>query len=464
MSYDLLTLDEPTSSLQNNTFLRTINKPGIYILRKDIMLARSTITIASDNVIIKGNGYRIRQIDTKLKNVFAIVIKPGFKTIQICDLVLENISGGGIWFQGNNSFISVKNVKMIGCGYLGQTKLKRSVLPPEAVLRVPDIPVFSSQGIFLDGNMNYVNITDCNFFESGILREGNTILTEENSGAILCYDSANVNIKGCVIDACAATETCYGITMFSIDDFLIEDCVIVDIFSSGKAKAVFTYDAGGEFKNNTFGREKSYSDRNKWNAMLDHDKIIAETDVTRYLPPSIYKNTVLRTKIFKGVIPKYIENEPLLFEEIKWKEFRTMRRLVAYHPHQKSKLVEFYRKWVEIFCKETLKVKINAVDSFANLYINGNVELPAHRDQFGKWIIGLSFGETRTIEFVPDNPELEITKVQLDPGDVFIFSPDANDSYRHRMLPEPDRKNRRINLTFFIDVIPGEDENLLVNP
>lgn len=180
----------------------------------------------------------------------------------------------------------------------------------------------------------------------------------------------------------------------------------------------------------------------------------------------------------RGVIPMHQENVAKLFAEHPWQEvpsrFGTkLSRLICGDSTAVSPTSAIYASWVELFCERILGVRVHVRSSFANLYADGNAALPAHRDQYACWIFGLSFGETRTFDFITDSvkPTIktsvtpgDITSIPMESGDVLLFSPGMNDTHRHRILKEPSRKGKRINLTYFIDVLPGQDESRLINP
>lgn len=179
----------------------------------------------------------------------------------------------------------------------------------------------------------------------------------------------------------------------------------------------------------------------------------------------------------KGVIPLHREMEVQLANTIPWTTIKSrfgtnLSRLIcgdAERIHQ----VAVYGKWVELFCERVLGVRVRVYSCFANLYQSGASALPAHRDDYDCWVFGLSFGETRTFDFIGPavkptsktaaNPN-DIVSIEMESGDVLLFSPGVNKTYRHRILAQPSRKGRRVNLTFFIDPIPGEDPRKFLNP
>src|SRR5437868_5118755 len=97
-----------------------IDKPGNHTLSEDITCSTLRkddflISISSDDVILDGNMHTINQINPLIPHVIGIQVAPNVKNITIYNLTLKNLSGGGIWVQGNNSNITAKNVKIINC-------------------------------------------------------------------------------------------------------------------------------------------------------------------------------------------------------------------------------------------------------------------------------------------------------------------------------------------------------------
>lgn len=333
------------------------------------------------------------------------------------------------------------------------TQLDTKGLPHNAVRA-------STQAIVFDGGygrpIKAVRVLDCVFAECGILRSTpNTY--ESHCGAILAYHATDITIKGCTIDGCVGRNTSYALSLIDITNALIDDLFITDIFSCGKAEGIFTHDVDGQVKNSLPTSIVSHVPAHRFEDMLDNHMNYKE-DVE--IDPT-YR---IEANHLKGVIPQHKEQIQALFDEHKWREFRTLGRLVCHQADKRSQTTAIYGKWVELFCERVLDVKVHVVGAFANLYENGSVQLPAHRDQYKKWIIGLSFGGTRTLEFVPDDPNAQSTSFLMESGDLFIFAPDVNNRYIHRMQEEPNSKERRINLTYFLDISPDQDPNKLLNP
>lgn len=449
-------MDINTASLQDaNGYL--INKPGTYILENHVNWSVAkpdcfSITISANNVTLDGKDNVIKQADLSIKHAIGIQVKAGYKDITIENLKCDALSGGGIWFRGDNSSLIVKKCKFTNCGYFGLTQLDTKNFPPNA-------PRACTQSIFFDGSstnpITDAQVIDCVFAECGILRAVQPPIYESDCGAIFAAHGENITIKGCTIDGCVGKKSAYAISLIDISNALVSDVFITDIYSSGKAEGVFAYDVDGQVVDTPQTAIVSGVPATKFSSMLDTHESYKES-----VSPN--PNYHLEANHFKNIIPKHTEKIEALFHEHKWREFRTLGRLVCHHADKRSKTTQIYGKWVELFCERILNVKVKVVGAFANFYENGNIPLPAHRDQYKKWIIGLSFGGPRTLEFVPDDPQAAIVPFLMESGDVFIFAPDVNNRYEHRMQEEPASTERRINLTYFLDILPGEDATKLV--
>jgi alkylated DNA repair dioxygenase AlkB len=177
----------------------------------------------------------------------------------------------------------------------------------------------------------------------------------------------------------------------------------------------------------------------------------------------------------KNVIPKHKEHFQLLHREIPWQEVKSrfggkLSRLIAPGAEKQSKTTRIYGHWVKLFCQRILGVKVRVLECFGNYYPNGNSALPAHRDDYNLLVFGLSFGETRTFDFVPNGVKDTIKRdpgiisITMESGDVVLFSPAVNKTHKHRILKEPKQINPRINLTYFLELEQGQDERKMYNP
>ena len=410
-----------------------ISTPNVYTITENI-ISNETILIESDDVILDGNNFIISQ--KNVNNCIGIRIANNCKNIQIKNLTLQKFSAGGIYCS-KNSNLKFDNIKITNCGYSNI---------------IEKFPFNFSCG-FMFNDCKYIELNNCLFSEFGFLNKTYGL----NSSAIFAYHTDNFRVKGCTIDGCVGAEISFGVVLICMSGVLIDDLFITDIYSSKTAKGIYNYDVDASVKN------------------------FLETTIISNLPPSqfeyylknhgnyhIKNNTIdskpIQVSHVKNVIPKHREKEEILFQEHKWREFRTLYRLVCHNSNKISQTSAIYGKWVELYCERVLKVKVRVEAAFANLYPTGETPLPLHRDQYKKWIFGLSFGETRTFEFIPDNDQLNVIKYTLDSGDIFIFSHDVNERFQHRMSSEPERKGRRINITYFIEVLEKENEDRLLLP
>lgn len=429
-----------------------IDKAGSYALAHNINWANVTadsfaITIAADNVQLNGQAFMLKQNDTSIEHAIAIQLRPCVKNVTIENITLKDISGGGIWCRGGNESILIKRLKAIHCGYLGKTLLDKKSLPQH-------IPHKGSQVFLFDGGrkmpIKHVQVRECTFVESGILRSEKPQY-ETACSAIGAYQADGLQITGCAIDGCVGRDFAAGVWLASTSNVQMSDVIITDIISSGKAEGVCVHDIDGELNGLIPSSIFSNISPSHYSMLLDtHGAIKKVTLQDDKLAPKEFSH-------LKAVVPKHKENMDLLFREHTWKEFRTLGRLVCHNADHISKTTAIYGKWVELFCKKVLGINVAVEVAFANLYTTGDVPLPAHRDDCEKWIFGLSFGETRTFDFIPDNKQTEVLSFEIGSGDVFLFSPLVNKTHEHRMLAQPERRGKRINLTYFLEVKPGED-------
>lgn len=361
---------------------------------------------------------------------------------------IQNFSGGAIWVHGNASHIVAKNLKFTHCGYGDATHLDKQSLPK-------DIPSYVTFAMLLDGGykkpIQNIQIIDCVFAESGVHRDPARFAQAHS--AICAYQGSDIDITGCTIDGAVALRYSAAVTLASLSNVTIKDVFITDVFAKGRAKGIFTSDVDGEVKDVQQASIVSNMPSSQFLHYLDNHASYKE-DV------EVDPEYRIAANHFKGIIPQHKENFDALLHEHKWREFRTLGRLVCHNSDKKSQTSAMYAKWVEAFCADVLDVKVKVISGFANFYPSGQTPLPAHRDQYKKWIIGLSFGDTRTLEFVPDDKNRSIVPFTMEAGDVFIFSPDVNNRYQHRMMPE--QGGKRINLTYFLEILPGEDSAKLL--
>ena len=408
-----------------------IDKPGNYDLSTFMIEGKeNSFIISSDDVILRGE---INQNDVSRKNVVAITIQKGIKNVKIQNSEIQTFSGGGVWCLGENKNILLENVKFVNCAYFGND---------------------FSQTVLIDTGCENIRIVNCTFSENGIYK-GSPLKYASSCGAIVAYNSSDILFEGCTIDGCIGYEKSWAIVLGNISNILLKDIFITDVFSTKDARELCVDNVDGKIEDlqkasiisNLRPFQYCYFLENHYNDKEDVD-INSDYDI--------------EVSHFQKIIPGYEEMEENLYQEHKWRDFRTMNRLVCHNSHVKSRTSTIYAKWVELFCERVLKVKVKVESGFANLYLNGKTSLPKHRDQYKKWIIGLSFGETRTLDFLPDNREKEIVSYPMGAGDVLIFSHEVNNRYQHRMLEEEEKEGRRINITYFVEIYPGQDENNLL--
>ena len=234
----------------------TIKQAGHYILTADVNWTISqadsfAISIETDNVTIDFQKHYIKQLDIQCKHCFAIQIGPLVKNVQIMNLCIINVSGGGIWLRGGNEAIVIKRIQTRNCGYHGLT-----LLDPRGLMiydpNIPKIPNAYSQGLLLDGGygrlIKNVQILECDFYECGIYSDSDTPKYEISCGAILIYQAENILIQDCSVDGCVGLIVAFGISLIGISNVMINDVIISDIYSNRRAEGYFIYDIDAELK------------------------------------------------------------------------------------------------------------------------------------------------------------------------------------------------------------------------
>jgi alkylated DNA repair dioxygenase AlkB len=200
----------------------------------------------------------------------------------------------------------------------------------------------------------------------------------------------------------------------------------------------------------------------------------AVQEIRANLPPKQEEKQIEACHL-QNIIPNHKENYQKLFNEHPWQKWKSrfgaeLSRSICGESNIVSRTSAIYAEWVKLFCQNVLGVKIELGGAFANYYPHGKATLPAHRDQYILWVFGLSFGETRTFDFIPNGTKSNVKRdtgiisIVMNSGDIVLFSPKVNDDYKHRILAEPKRTGPRINLTYFISVLAGEDERKMINP
>lgn len=454
----------------NKTKGYVIKKPGNYRLIQDVKWAVQggggvdcfAITIEANDVILDGGGHCIAQSGAAQGRRVAVQVAARVQRVCIRDLGVRNCANGALWVRGANRNVTVQRLRTWNCGYCACTELDQRLVP------VHIARAFAFAVLFDGGRgrpVTNIELLDCDMYETGWLSQPDAAQHQyapHACSAILVYEAENVTIRNCSVDGCVSAQTSLGIALVAVSNAVVDDALITDVFAAGAhAEALYTEDVGATITDlKPTAVQGNVNPKHFAQRLQDHGNIaqLMLIGTQTMAMVSINKSTAH----FQNVIPQHREYEECLLKEHRWRELRTMERLVSYHSDRKSKTSAMYARWVELFCERVLDVKVRVDAGFANLYTSGEVTLPAHRDAYERWVIGLSFGETRTLEFVADQNDEDVTAFELSAGDVFIFTPQLNHTHQHRMHKETQRKGRRINLTYFITILPQQDANKLL--
>ncbi len=434
--------------------------PGNYELTENISQSFSSacIFVKCSDVVFNGKNHVIANEESEVDMVIAaqplrevqipkgIYIAPGLKNIYVGNVIFQNFPNGGIHCRKSGQ-IHIFNTQFYNCGY--------ALSDPTEIF--PGYKYFSF-GILLEESKR-VTIEKCTFREVGISSERPSEGKRLISSFSICICSYKVDglaVKKCTIDGCVGKDISYGLALIS-SDVVIDDLFVTDIFSR-RAQSIYHFDSSAAVKN--FLETAVIS-----NIPFPHFGVYLKTHGEDPSAPPIVKIKYKREDFshIKNIIPKHVEKEEELSKEHNWRDFRTLGRLVCHNSHRTSKTVSIYGKWIELFCDRVLNVKLKVQAAFSNLYPTGETPLALHRDAYKKWIIGLSFGGTRTLEFIPDSKDDENFFFKLEAGDILIFSPGLNDYYQHQIPKEPEQTRRRINVTYFLEVF-GDEKKLLSPP
>lgn len=176
------------------------------------------------------------------------------------------------------------------------------------------------------------------------------------------------------------------------------------------------------------------------------------------LPPTPVEER-LEACHLQGVIPEHQLRIKALVEEHPWQQImsrfgKPLSRLVCPGSMVVSPTSALYGKWVRAFCERVLCVPVEIVAAFANLYPDGSAALPAHRDEYDRWVFGLSFGAPRKFEFVADADGRKAS-IEMHSGDVLLFSPGINRNHKHQIPAQKKELGLRVNITYFLKPAPG---------
>lgn len=451
-------ITENDINCSNGNFV--INNPGKYVFCENIRWKSKSDTVAvsvsCNNVFLDGLGYTIQQDDSQYGNCVAILINSGCKSIYIQNIIFENISGQCIWFQGTNTKCIAQKNKYVNCCYDGCGKLNSMQVISAILVDVPEN---------LNESNSNIQITSSTFTEIGISKDYQKWNSNSTAALAICK-AENVTIIGVAIDGVVGDTMALGFALIGISALIVDDVILTDIISSGFAKDIYCNDVGGTLKHTQSTSVYSQIPPDLYTTILSSHSIpgsqtrISNDSVNSIHSNQIHSNQIHSLKILhlRAIIPNRTESFNRLYSEHVWKEFRTLGRLVAHNSHLVSKTSEIYALWTTLFWERILGIKVSVVGGFANLYESGSVPLSLHRDEYkstqgqGIWAFSLSFGETRKLVFVPDDTNVEQTSFDLADGDIFVFAPEINSYYQHKMDKEPERTGRRINLTYFLEI------------
>lgn len=342
------------------------------------------------------------------------------------------------WTSNNQSLhrqITISNCKFVSCSCSTLTKVSDT-----NKLKWVCSPIisFGSKG-------HSLFVRDCTFSEFGV----NDDKFPLSSTCVFVSGFEKFEMSGCTIDGCVGIIQAFGVCVIDVDDGLIKDVFFTDIFSKD-ARTIY-------YDNSNIDVQKC-NDTNILSNVLPNQFMERLRHHPSYKDDHVSEKAALEAIHIKGVVPFHQENLDVLLNDHKWREFRTLERLVCHNADKRSPMTARYARWVAKMCKHVFDVNVTVDAAFANLYPNGKTGLPLHRDQYHKWVIGLSFGETRSFYFVPDCADEPNVKYELSSGDVLIFSPDVNNHYQHYMPEEPEKTGMRINLTFFVTVHMDDEQ------
>lgn len=321
----------------------------------------------------------------------------------------EHFSEDGILFdfsrasvKGNQYKVTIRNCKFSKCApaMTNVSSKEGSVkwIAANILIKGPENSLFDSLEVCIE---------NCVFQECGV-NEKNSTSFEMCVAAIYVSRCKRLNITGSTFDGVVSLFKSYGVVVEHVDDANIVDNFFTDIYALKEANAYHFLDSNANVKQSILGSiENGVKKEDLLMRLSHHPSFKDSADIANK------QSSNLDVSLLKNVVPFHIENKQRLLEELKWRDFRNLDRLVCHQAHLRSQTTARYSYWLENFCKQVFEVKVKVCVAFANLYQNGNVTLPFHRDQYHKWVFGLSFGETRTFVFQKD-------------GNFFIFSKCAN--------------------------------------
>jgi len=259
----VITADDINDASTSAGFL--ITEPGVYCLSEQVDWKSAiqdgfAITIASNDVVLSGNGHTIKQLNTNVRHAFVIQVQVGSQNVKIQDIVLEGGSGGAIYVAGNNKRLVLDSVTTINCGYFGPTTLDTNIVT------FPTFPAWSAAVLFNGGSptndnaglrpISEVVIVNCNFFDTGFLGPiTNPTKFEGQVSPILTVHTSEISITHTNIIGCFGDNRAWGISHWgrsgatpgSLPDLvdrtrngLWSELLVQNVISHNLAKGVWT--------------------------------------------------------------------------------------------------------------------------------------------------------------------------------------------------------------------------------
>lgn len=172
----------------------------------------------------------------------------------------------------------------------------------------------------------------------------------------------------------------------------------------------------------------------------ESDKLLEQIKLIELIPSYKYSNGVSRYQKWIHFEGKYFCSD--------WK--------VKYPQWESGNVEDFMLKLkdkIQTFIEninDIVKPQINSC--LINRYDNGNNFIAPHRDSYLAFgdtptIIGLSFGETREIEFIHNINSKKDFSFNLENGSIFIMAGNSQNDFKHT-IKKDDTSKERYSLTF----------------
>jgi hypothetical protein len=191
-----------------------ITRPGYYLLDEDISfhslqaqrvdslsletMGSYAIAIQTNNVVLDLNFRSITQIGGPQPTT-GILVLAGFDQIEIKDGIISSFTDQGIWVQGDNQQVSIRQIRVEKCGSLGTSG-------PESRFGIRG-------GIAIDGTKN-VHLDSC-------LVEKTSGLLDTAGISILCSEDIKISNSLTIKNRSRDTRGA-GISILSSENFQIE--------------------------------------------------------------------------------------------------------------------------------------------------------------------------------------------------------------------------------------------------